>query len=598
MTAARLTFPHKVTGDQLLATEVEQIRDAIGDHAELLDLLATQAGTAAQALTLDQAQDILRRAPLTADLVPGWLYPLTGPWDGGAAGQVVAVEAIAPRAFAAAGTLTLGNVATAVAVNVGAGTTGKLGAAGFTPIPATANHPGFLTQDELNTWLLDKLTANTPAPTIASFSPTTAMRGGQVVITGSYFTGATEVTVATAAVDSFTVDSDTQITAVLAAGQATGTLRVKTPGGIAASSQPLVIAGTPGVGAIGDLYNRTSWPDLSGLETSAGWAALGGKLVKASGSDEYIRLATATTFDEWSFEVTMRLVQTSPSNFGGGLKLQPLTPGRFELSFYVLSKTGDPDFGRLYVYEPGRVSLPGPTIPNFAEGDTYTSRLECTPTAFVFTVIHKSQAYVLRAPITYDPSGYAIGTFKPCIFSYEGGYEVTAWRYGSSMQRGGRWLQSDSLGKGFHALSYNARFATKAGLKAHCGPGDTTQDALATTYELVSASQPGKLFLMLGTNNVFDAVYRQQLASLVNQYDAAGIPLVLISPIARVGSNKKDFLDYLLATYPGRVIDAYTPTAAPNSTDLNPAYDSSDGVHMNPAGHQVVADTILASPLY
>ncbi|MFN5422027.1 MAG: gliding motility-associated C-terminal domain-containing protein [bacterium] len=55
-------------------------------------------------------------------------------------------------------------------------------------------------------------------PSITSFSPATAGKGAQVVITGTGFTGATQVTFGAKAATSFTIDSDTQITAVVGAG--------------------------------------------------------------------------------------------------------------------------------------------------------------------------------------------------------------------------------------------------------------------------------------------------------------------------------------------------------------------------------------------
>jgi hypothetical protein len=128
MKAKRLTFPRKVTGDLLHATEIEEVRAVVADHADLLDTVAQQATTASQVLTLDDAQAILRSAPLTPNLVPGWLYLTSGPWDKGAAGQVVAVVAIGPRTFATYGTLVSGTTAKAVAVDVSAGSTSDLGA--------------------------------------------------------------------------------------------------------------------------------------------------------------------------------------------------------------------------------------------------------------------------------------------------------------------------------------------------------------------------------------------------------------------------------------------------------------------------------------
>ncbi len=68
-------------------------------------------------------------------------------------------------------------------------------------------------------------------PTIASFSPTSSGPGGTVTITGSHFTGATSVTFGETPAVSFSVVSDTKITAVVAVG-ASGNVNVSTSGGI------------------------------------------------------------------------------------------------------------------------------------------------------------------------------------------------------------------------------------------------------------------------------------------------------------------------------------------------------------------------------
>jgi len=72
-------------------------------------------------------------------------------------------------------------------------------------------------------------------PSITSFSPTSAVSGASIVVTGTNFTGATAVGCGDTAVASFTVNSSTQITAVLGNGD-TGNIEVVTPGGTATSS--------------------------------------------------------------------------------------------------------------------------------------------------------------------------------------------------------------------------------------------------------------------------------------------------------------------------------------------------------------------------
>ena len=70
-------------------------------------------------------------------------------------------------------------------------------------------------------------TVSLATPVISSFTPTTATNGASVVITGFNFTGASAVSFGATAATSFVVDSDTQITAVVAAGT-TGSVSVTT----------------------------------------------------------------------------------------------------------------------------------------------------------------------------------------------------------------------------------------------------------------------------------------------------------------------------------------------------------------------------------
>jgi hypothetical protein len=81
------------------------------------------------------------------------------------------------------------------------------------------------------------VTTNSPAPTITSFSPTSGKVGTAVTITGTNFTGATNVTFGGGATASINVASDSQITTAVPGGAKTGPISVTTPGGTAISSQ-------------------------------------------------------------------------------------------------------------------------------------------------------------------------------------------------------------------------------------------------------------------------------------------------------------------------------------------------------------------------
>ncbi len=70
-------------------------------------------------------------------------------------------------------------------------------------------------------------------PQLKGFSPTSGPVGTQVTITGTGFTGASKVTFGGVKATTYTVDSGTQITAIVPAGAVTGKIAVTTTGGTA-----------------------------------------------------------------------------------------------------------------------------------------------------------------------------------------------------------------------------------------------------------------------------------------------------------------------------------------------------------------------------
>jgi hypothetical protein len=115
--------------------------------------------------------------------------------------------------------------------------------------------------------------ASATAPTITSLNPTTGTNSGgtSVVITGTNFTGATEVQFGGVNAASFTVNSATQITAVSPAGSGTVDVQIFGPNG---SSQP----------SSGSQFTFVSPVSVTGLSPSSGVAA-GGNSVTITGTD-------------------------------------------------------------------------------------------------------------------------------------------------------------------------------------------------------------------------------------------------------------------------------------------------------------------------
>ncbi len=100
---------------------------------------------------------------------------------------------------------------------------------------------------------------NPLAPVINSFIPSTATKGASVLIRGKNFTGASAVSFGVVAASSFTVNTDTTITAVVGNGQ-TGNVKVTTVNGTASLAGftyvwPIISSFTPSSGSLSSLIS-------------------------------------------------------------------------------------------------------------------------------------------------------------------------------------------------------------------------------------------------------------------------------------------------------------------------------------------------------
>lgn len=101
-----------------------------------------------------------------------------------------------------------------------------------------------------------------PAPTVSSFTPTSAATGNSITITGTNFTGATSVSIGGLSITSFAISSSTTITATIDVA-ATGSVSVTTPGGTGSLAGftflpgPKITAFSPLSGAVGSSVTIT-----------------------------------------------------------------------------------------------------------------------------------------------------------------------------------------------------------------------------------------------------------------------------------------------------------------------------------------------------
>ncbi|WP_310723470.1 IPT/TIG domain-containing protein [Streptomyces sp. N2A] len=154
-------------------------------------------------------------------------------------------------------------------------------------------------------------------PVVSGVSPNQGpvFGGNTVILTGSNFSGATAVTFGATTATSFTVDSDTRITAVAPPGTGTVQVTVTTPAGI--SSQFVTYA-----------YTQVAGPVLSSVTPASGPAA-GGTTVTLTGSG--LSGTTAVRFGSTvasSFTVVSDTQVTAVAPAGSGtVQITVTTPG-------------------------------------------------------------------------------------------------------------------------------------------------------------------------------------------------------------------------------------------------------------------------------
>jgi hypothetical protein len=152
-------------------------------------------------------------------------------------------------------------------------------------------------------------------PTIASISPTAGPVAGRtsVIIRGSNFTGASKVLFGTTAAN-FTVNSDTQITAVSPAGSGTVHVTVSTPKGTSATSNA-------------DRFTYRIAPTVTGISPTAG--PLAGRtsvIIRGTGFTGASRVLFGTTAVSFMLNSDTQITAVSPAG-SGTVDVKVTTPG-------------------------------------------------------------------------------------------------------------------------------------------------------------------------------------------------------------------------------------------------------------------------------
>jgi hypothetical protein len=154
-------------------------------------------------------------------------------------------------------------------------------------------------------------TVTTPPPTVSSFTPTSGPVGTSDSIAGSGFTGASSVTFAGVAATSFTLTSDTGISAVVPTGATTGPIAVTTTYGTGTSASNFTVTTAP--------------PKITSFSPTSGHA---GEQVTITGSDftGATSVKLGATPAKFTVNSATKITATVPTIASGSYKWSVTTP--------------------------------------------------------------------------------------------------------------------------------------------------------------------------------------------------------------------------------------------------------------------------------
>lgn len=359
--------------------------------------------------------------------------------------------------------------------------------------------------------------------------------------------------------------------------------------------------------AIGDIYNKSTWTDLSEFEqTGSSFSVSGGKIQVAADNTyfNHINLPTTSALDQWTISLTYEHTTAVSSDVGLGF------------GFYSSNTTSSQSiffFGLLDGANNGKVDIYDAltTTHHYSSsslshslGDVFT--LQCSYDKGLFTATFTNLTTGESVTNTFQNDFTLAGTTighnsgKLSVFASNGTYEIRNLSFSSKMQKGGTWVVGDSYAKGYYAGVPGNRFSELIGAQVRAGQGDKTADVLAGVQEIIDVD-PDVVYLMLGTNDLGQGVssgtWQSNYAAIVSALEAEGITVIKIAPPPNNLVSMLPVKTWLASTYPSSYIDAYTPLLG-SGTSLNATYDAGDDVHLNVAGNELVANTIKASPLY
>jgi len=331
--------------------------------------------------------------------------------------------------------------------------------------------------------------------------------------------------------------------------------------------------------AIGTIYNKSNFTDLSDFDTKGNWELSAGKII-SSGGNSVLQDKRASALDE--FQLKVRTTSKFLNIQTYGIKAENNIRATFSI------ENGHAKWQFAYDNSSGTSSasiiIDNGDILEFVITKTQwtvnfqikniTKNIACDVVATVAITAHKLRFFASAAVDIISIEKTSNQEFEPLNL-----------------------LVGDSISYGSSASIPANRWGSIAGFSVEGSAGDTSVEALELLYEVTNIIKPKRVIYAMGTNDLDIEAWKTNLQEFKNYINQRNIVFIPITPYANSIRNMTAYQTYIAANFT-KYFDLFSVTKQAGNSNLKTEYNSGDNVHPNNAGHQAIGEYVLASPYY
>lgn len=313
-----------------------------------------------------------------------------------------------------------------------------------------------------------------------------------------------------------------------------------------------------------------------------------------------------TCSDSWTMRWTERFSALNGNSQGIGVGLKNFqTFGGDDRGYNGLLCGSGPDLGKMQLQRfdgnSQNVLASGPAM-SLAAGDVVDCSLYRSGWIFTASATNRANGQSSAASYVMNvvPSPLAPTISRLCFYPLSGTVYLDDFSFTINHRKAARFIVIGASGcEGYFATTHEqgvVNVIQSNFVETVCNDSssyNTTADSISVLPEIL-AHQPGTAILWIGGNDLVFGVplaqAEQQYSNLVAQLVANGVK-VKHAPVPRSNADLRALRSWITNSYPNDIIDTWNPLLS-GTYQLNPLYDSGDGLHPNDAGHLLIGTII------